>query len=151
MQTGIEPERLVFAPAHAGIDSPNALLPAADLFIAIHESSHAQSLIAALCAGVPCLATASPMANSVLHAAGVGDCVFESTATCYSKALQLGRNPAEVNALRDRTRLSVAQSPLFDVASRASERAMAWTLMVERSRAGLPPATFDVPQARTSG
>lgn len=133
------------------MDAPKSLLPAADLFLAMPESSHAQSLADALRAGLPCLATASPIASSVMQAAGFGDCVFESADAYISQARHLAQSPYELKALRERMRSSVAQSPLFDVASRATERALAWTLMVERSRAGLAPASFDVPVTVTSG
>ncbi len=151
MQAGIEPERLVFAFARTDLNNPDALLPVADLFLAAPESSDAQTLVSALRAGVPCIAAASPMAGSVMHAAGLGDCVFESVDAYISQARHLAQNPYELKALRERMRSSVAQSPLFDVASRATERALAWTFMVERTRAGLPPASFDVPLADTSG
>ncbi len=150
MQAGIESERLVFATAQAGMDAPKSLLPAADLFLAMPESSHAQSLADALRAGLPCLAAASPITNGVMHAAGLGDCVFESADAYISQARHLAQNPYELKALRERMRLSVAQSPLFDVASRATERALAWTYMVERSRAGLPPANFHIADFKLS-
>ncbi|MGB4118030.1 MAG: hypothetical protein WBK51_15930 [Polaromonas sp.] len=148
LQAGIAPERIIFLAAAADMQN---MLPLADLFLGTPGSHHALTLVATLRSGVPAIAAASPMANSVLSAAGLEDCYFNSTEVCLAKALELAQNPNALKALRERMHLTVALSPLFGAANRANERAKAWTLMVQRSRAGFPPTTFDVPMASTSG
>jgi protein O-GlcNAc transferase len=148
LQVGIHPERIIFLVITADLQN---LLPLADLFLTASGGNPAQTLIAALGSGVPAMAAALPMASSVLQAAGLGDGYFHSTEACLSRAFELAQNPNELKALRERVQLSVGKSPLVDAANRASERAVAWTVMVERSRAGLQPVSFDVPIANTSG
>lgn len=144
MQTGVPANRLIFAPVDANIE---VLLPLADLYLNASANSNHQTLTQVLRAGLPAMATGSRMATSVLHAAGLHDCFFENPEDYFAKALYLAQNPAALKALRERMQASVEQSPLFDMACRVSEKAAAWTQMVQRSRAGLVPETFDVQQA----
>lgn len=144
VHAGIQAERIIFA---AGNVSLSDLLPLAELYLDIAGNCDAPSLVQALRAGVPAITAmgstpASRMGGSILNAAGLPDCVFESHEAAFSKALHLAQNPTGLDALRRRVGQFVPQSPLFDVAGRVKERATAWTMMVERSRAGLPPATF---------
>lgn len=144
MLAGVQAEKIIFTAMDA---SARCLLPLADLFLDTPGNCDAPTLVQALRAGVPAITAtgstpASRMGGSILHAAGLPDCVFESYEVMFAEALHLAHNPAALKGLRERIKQSVPQSPLFDLASRAKEMAIAWTMMVERSRAGLAPATF---------
>ena len=140
-QADVPSKRLIFAPADA---DTHALLPLADMYLDTTGHGHAQSLIEGLQMGVPCIATGR-VANSVLTAAGLQSCVFDEPENSLLQAVHLAQNPDALKSLQESLRSSVRRSPIFDSQSRAGERAKAWMHMVERSRAGLVPATFDVP------
>ena len=103
----------------------------------------------ALAAGLPALTVAghnmaSRLGGSILHAAGLPQCVLESAADYVEIAVQLANNPAQLGALRRQLANNRQTAPLFDPAARVREWEAAWRHMVARQRAGLPPASFDV-------
>jgi predicted O-linked N-acetylglucosamine transferase (SPINDLY family) len=152
MLAGIQAQRIIFAKADS---NELSLLPLADLYLDMPGNCDAPSLIQALRAGVPAITaigstTASRMGGSILDAAGLSDCIFECREAMFAHALHLAQNPTALQALRERMQLHVSQSPLFDVPRRAKERAMVWTRMVERSRAGLAPATLNTADFKLS-
>lgn len=152
IHAGIQTERVIFAAVTIGVSD---LLPLAELYLDMPGNSDAPSLVQALRAGVPAITAmgrtpASRVGGSILYAAGLPDCVFQSHEAMFAQALYLAQNPTALEELRQRTGQSVPQSPLFDVACRAKERATAWTMMVERSRAGLPPASFHIADFKLS-
>ncbi len=145
-RTDVTADRLIFAPANADLQ---VLLPFADVYLDTGDHSDVPTLVQALQMGVPVIA-AGGLAGSVLTAARLEKCIFGTSEACLSAALHLAKSPAALEALRESVQSSIVQSPLFDPTSRASERARAWAMMVERSRAGLAPASFDVPLAGRS-
>ena len=133
-----------------------ACIKHADLFLDTLRFNAVQGLEDALRSGVPAISCegnnmASRLGASVLRAAGLPDCVLTTPDAYAAKATWLCQHPAALYILRERLATAHRSSPLFDTAARIKELEAAWAHMVQRSRAGLPPATFDVPQAGTSG
>jgi hypothetical protein len=145
---GVGPARLLFS---TPMDRSEALaaMRHADLFLDTLRLSAAQGLEDALQLGVPAITCAgkrpaSRLGGSILHAAGLAQCVLDSPEAYRAEAVRLGRDPGALRALRERAEAAAAAAPLFDLAARVKEWEAAWTVMAERSRAGLPPVAFDV-------
>jgi protein O-GlcNAc transferase len=146
---GIDAQRLVFADERSGTV---AALPLADLFLDTLRFNANQGLVDALRMGVPAVSCsghnmASRLGGSILCAAGLADCVFDEVQAYTDAVIALGRNRDALAALRQRLQLARPTAPLFDTAARVKEWEAMWTHMVLRQRAGLPPASFDVPAA----
>lgn len=153
---------LIAAATAAGIDSGRlvfqqrgsrarmlAAMPLADLFVDTLRFNANHGLVDALRMGVPAVSCAgqnmaSRLGGSILRAAGLADCVVESAAALTAKVLQLAQDPQTLLALRARLASQRDTAPLFDPAARVREWESAWSTMVDRHRAGLPPAAFDV-------
>lgn len=130
-----------------------AKLPLADVFLDTLRFNANHNLADALYLGVPAVTVAghnmaSRLGGSIIRAAGLADCVFE-TAEAYCQAVvTMGQQPDQLAALR--ARLAAQQqpgpdcAPLFDTPSRVREWEHMWTQMIGRQRAGLPPESFDV-------
>ena len=146
---GVAGSRLHFLPRSARPDML-ARMQLADLFMDTLRFNANHGLTDALRMGVPAVSCAgqsmaSRLGGSILRAAGLADCVVDSEAAYLDKVLQLGRNPAELATLRQRLAAAHSTAPLFDTAARVRDWESAWITMIERQRAGLPPAAFDVP------
>ncbi len=146
---GVGAERLLFSsssvrePMLAGLTQTGLCL---DTFL----TNSARALEDALNAGIPAITFAgSDMASrtggSILRAAGLPDCVMPSAEAYVKEAVRLGRDARALAELKERLLASRSVAPLFDIQSRVKQWESAWTMMVERFRAGLPPAAFDVP------
>lgn len=113
---GIDPQRLVFA-AGAPLDVHFARHALADLFLdTLPYNAHATACDA-LWAGLPvltCLGTsyAGRVAASMLLTAGLSELVTDNAQAYETLALELARDPARLQSLRDR--LGTRASPLFD-------------------------------------
>lgn len=149
-RAGIDPARLVFAPI---ADHPDHLrrLTLADLAL---DNLHTQGGVTtqdALYAGLPVL-TAVGVANtpsarlgaSLISAAGLPELIAAGRSDYAAKALALARDRGRLAALRRRLVESRATAPLFDIAGATRSLEAAYTGMVERWRAGLPPESFAV-------
>lgn len=148
---GVGPARLLFSTRmeRAGV---LAGLRHVDLFLDSLRINAMQGLEDALHLGVPAIScagssVASRMGGGMLHAAGLGHCVLDSAEAYQAEAVRLGRNPDALQDLRKQAQAAVAMAPLFDLAARVRDWETAWTTMTDRSRAGLPPAAFDVAPA----
>lgn len=146
---GIEEHRLCFATAATRKERLDSLA-LADLFIDTLRINARQDLRDALTLGIPAISCAgSGMAarvgGSMLHAAGLGDCVFDEEADYVAAVSRLGRDRAALQQLRTRLAAKLLTAPLFDLPARVRELEAAWTFMAERARAGLPPESFDQP------
>ena len=146
---GIAPQRIVFMQAMPRGEAL-AQMPLADLFLDTLRFNANHGLADALRMGVPAVSCAgqtmaSRLGGSIIRAAGLADCVVDSEAAYLDRVLHLGRNPAELAALRERLATAHSTAPLFDTAARVREWESAWVTMIERQRAGLPPIAFDVP------
>ncbi|CAN7246250.1 O-linked N-acetylglucosamine transferase family protein [Polaromonas sp. LjRoot131] len=148
---GVHESRLVFT--HRLTRSQSlACLKHADLFLDTLRFNANLGLEDALRMGVPALSCAgdsmaSRLGGSIIRAAGLPQCVMESRPAYVAEALRLGRNPQALQQLRQSLQAGKATAPLFDLAARVKEWEAAWAVMAERSRAGLPPAAFDVAPA----
>ncbi|WP_411877637.1 hypothetical protein [Polaromonas sp. YR568] len=148
---GVGPARLLFS---TRMERAGALagLRHVDLFLDSLRINAVQGLEDALHLGVPAVScagssVASRMGGGMLHAAGLGHCVLDSAEAYQAEAVRLGRKPDALQDLRKQAQAAVAMTPLFDLAARVRDWEKAWTTMTERSRAGLPPAAFDVAPA----
>ncbi|MBI2724773.1 MAG: hypothetical protein HYX42_00845 [Polaromonas sp.] len=152
---GINSKRLFFASPMTRAAMLGAM-QGTDLFLDTLAVNACEGLADAMRIGLPALtcpgeSMASRMGGSILSAAGLQECVVESREAYIAAATRLGRNSAELTALRQSMASRVAASPLFDTAARIRDWESAWTLMAERTHAGLPPSAFDVPAASAPG
>ena len=148
---GVNENRLLFAHRLSRAQSL-ACLKHADLFLDTLRFNANLGLEDALRMGVPAItcagnSMASRLGGSMVRAAGLPDCVMESPQAYVAEALRLGRNPPALRQLRQQLSAGKTAAPLFDLAARVRDWETAWTTMTERSRAGLPPAAFDVAPA----
>jgi predicted O-linked N-acetylglucosamine transferase (SPINDLY family) len=146
---GVNESRLLFANRLPRAQSL-ALMRHADLFLDTLRFNANRGMEDALRLGVPALSCAgnsmaSRLGGSMLHAAGLAECVLDTPDAYAAEAIRLGRNPVALQTLRRQAQALTPASPLFDLTARIRELEAAWTKMTERSRAGLPPAAFDVP------
>ena len=142
--------RLCFATASSHSERLHSLA-LADLFIDTLRVSARQDLSNALAMGVPALSCAgngraSRTGGSILHAAGLGDCVVDTEAAYIAAVLRLGRDRAALKQLRTRLQASLSTTPLFDLPARVRDLETAWMFMAGRARAGLPPGSLDLPR-----
>lgn len=146
---GIDASRLVFMQRWARAQLL-ARIGLADLFVDTLRFNANHGLADALRMGLPAVSCAgnsmaSRLGGSILHAAGLADCVSASKERLVQQVLRLGRDPAARAALRQRLADEQARAPLFEPQARVREWEWAWTEMVRRHQAGLPPCAFDVP------
>ena len=146
---GVDAPRLVFAP-RLPLPEHLARHRVADLFLDTLRYNAHTTASDALWAGLPVLTCAgntfaARVAASLLHAAGLPELVTHSPAAYEALALQLAREPAQLAALRARLAQQRDTCALFDTARFTRHMESAYTTMVQRQRAGLPPASFDVP------
>jgi protein O-GlcNAc transferase len=148
---GIHMNQIIFSGVLARSDML-AAMKQADLFLDTLRFNAVQGLEDALRMGIPAISCegsskASRLGGSLLRAAGLPECVVDTQEAYAAGVIRLGQNPIALKTLRQRLDLANESASLFDVASRIKEWEAAWTVMVERSRSGLLPETFDVPLA----
>lgn len=145
---GVEPARLVFAPkqAHAAY---LACYRHAGLFLDTTPYNAHTTASDALWAGCPVLTVpgrtfASRVAGSLNACLGLDAMNADDDEDFVGRAIALGRDPALLAAVRADLALARDRSPLFDMAGFARDFERAIRAMVDRSRAGLPPADLDL-------
>lgn len=151
---GIAASRLVFAKRMSRRDML-ARMALADLFVDALRFNANHGLVDALRMGIPAISCAgnsmaSRLGGSIIRAAGLPQCVFTDPASYVAQAIALGRDREKLAWLRQQLQLARPIAPLFDAQARVRECEAAWTVMVERYRAGLPPASFDVTASSVS-
>ena len=126
---GIDPARLVFMDKQP---QPEYLarLQLADLFLDTHPYNAHTTASDALWAGCPVLTRpgdtfAARVAGSLNHHLGLEEMNVADDAAFVDLAVALGRDPARLQALRDRLRAAKATSGLFDMAGFAADFAAA--------------------------
>ncbi len=145
---GVAPERIIFA----------GLLPKAehlarqrlaDLFLDTWCINGGTTASDALWAGLPLLTLpgerfGTRVAASLLECLGLKELIAGDREDYQRIALELARNDANLQALRARLAQARLDSPLFE--SREFTRGFEAALehMLQRHRAGLPPASFDL-------
>ena len=141
---GIDPARLVFAPflshhEHLGRQRH------ADLFLDTFVYNAHTTASDALWAGLPLVTMAGKtfqarVAASLLTAAGLPELITDTPEAYAALALDLARAPERLAALRAKLAANLPTCSLFDTAGYARGLETAFAAIVERQRAGLPPA-----------
>lgn len=103
-----------------------------------------------LWAGVPVVTRkghsfAARVSESLLNAIGLEDLVADDAAGFVRLAADLANDRSRVHALKARLEENRFRMPLFDAERFCRHLESAYLMMAERARAGLPPATIDVP------
>jgi len=142
---GVDPKRLVFARFTPSTPDFLARHRLADLFLdTLPYNAHATAANA-LGAGLPVLtckgeAFAGRVAASLLEAAGLPELVTESLEAYEARALELARDPAQLQALKEK--LALPTAALFDTGRFARNIEAAYVTMSEQRAS---PRSFSVP------
>jgi len=145
---GIAPERLVFAP-RLSPDANLARLALADLVLDTSPYNGHMTSSDTLWAGVPLVslagkAFAGRVAMSQLLAIGMGELVTHDPAAYEALALKLARDPALLNAVRDKLARGSDMAPLFDTGRMVQSVESAFATMLEIHNKGEAPRGFRV-------
>lgn len=148
---GVDDTRLVFAPFDER-EKYLARFALADLFLDTFLFNAMTTACDSLAAGLPVLTLPgrefpSRVAASLLHAAGFEDGIVETPGAYRDRAIEWGRHPDRLRALRREKLSRPAAMPLFDTQSRVRQLEQAYREMWRRHCLDLPPASFEV--ART--
>jgi predicted O-linked N-acetylglucosamine transferase (SPINDLY family) len=143
MGRGISPDRLVFAP-RLGRAAHLARHRRADLFVdTFHYGAHTTTsdalwtgLPVVTCCGAP---FASRVAASLLRAVGLPELITHSPADYRALAENLARDPARLDAARDKLAASRDACALFDARRFTRHLEAAYVAMWERSQRNAPP------------
>ncbi len=84
------------------------------------------------------------VAASVLTAIGLTELVTHSAEAYEKKALELAKNPAALEAIREKLIASRQNAPLFDTVRHCRNLEAAYAVMHERHENGEPPTPFTV-------
>ena len=136
-QSGVEVQRLIFAPRLPDVADHLARQRQADLFLDTLPYNAHTTACDALWAGVPlltCLGTTfvGRVAASLLKAIGLDELVTHSLEDYEALALKLAHNPAALAALRERLAHNKTTFPLFDTARTTRQIEAAYTAMWQR-------------------
>lgn len=145
---GVDPDRLVFAPA-AGRADHLARLPLADLFLDSFTVNAGNAARDALAAGVPVLTlpgqqSAARTSASLLQAAGLPEMIAESTQDYEAKAAELAADSTTAASLRSKLRTRQQTAALFSPERLARQVEAAFDAACERQQQGLAPAHLDL-------
>jgi protein O-GlcNAc transferase len=151
---GVSPERLVFARREPDAAAHLARQALADLFLDTWPYNAHQTACDALWAGLPVLTCSgrsfpSRVAGSLLRTAGVPELVCESFEHYERRALELARDRAQLQKLRERIR-AARVTPLFDMPRLCRHLEQAYLQMWQCHERGEPPRGFSV-SARPRG
>ncbi|MDQ0453802.1 O-linked N-acetylglucosamine transferase, SPINDLY family protein [Rhizobium paknamense] len=146
---GVASHQVAFA-TRANYASHIARLRAADLALDSHPYNGHTTTSDALWAGLPVIARrgsnfASRVSESLLSALNVPELLAEDEAGYEALAIELATDTAKRLALRKKIEANRFMAPLFDTERFTRHLERAYEMMVERQRAGLAPAAFDVP------
>ena len=145
---GVQPDRLVWA-ARLGHQEHLRRLACADLILDTQPYTMHTTAVDALAAGVPFLTCcgntmAGRVSSSLLHTAGLGDCVCVDAANYRQRMAALAADAQARGQLRLRFEAARTQSPLFDSTAFARYLEMGYDMAYARWQAGLPPADIAV-------
>jgi predicted O-linked N-acetylglucosamine transferase (SPINDLY family) len=145
---GIDPDRLVFAPAAPPAEHL-ARHRHADLFLDTRPVCAHTTASDALWAGLPLVSCVgesfvSRVSGSLLQALGLPELITETLADYEAVALRLARNPDELAQLRSRLWAARTDSGLYDPSSIARRLEAAYREMWRSHRSGGPPAAFSI-------
>ena len=145
---GIAASRIIFAP-RVGIESHITRLAQADLFIDTWPCNGHTTASDAMWAGVPVVTYsgeifASRVAGSLLHAVGLPELVCRDLASYKEKVLQLARDAALRQHLREHLVAARETADLFDSDAYTRDFGRLLWAMAERWSQGLPPESFQL-------
>ncbi len=140
---GVDPDRLVFA-GRIPLADHLARLKQADLFLDTHPYNAGATASNALRVGLPVLTRIGEsfparMGASLLNAVGLPELITGTPEAYEAMAVRLATHPEELVGLRSKLAANVPGSLLFDTKRATRNLEAAFTQMVERARAGLPP------------
>ena len=148
-QRGIAPERLVFAQRlplaeHLGRQR------LADLFLDTLPFNAGATASPALWAGLPVLTCmgetfAGRMGASLLRAIDLPELITTNQQDYEALAIELALNPERLRQLREGLERNRLTTPLFDTARFTRNLEAAYSAMLQRYHAGLPPGHIHVP------
>ncbi|MGG7517661.1 hypothetical protein ACQ3G6_07240 [Allorhizobium undicola] len=146
---GVDPARIIFT-GRAGYAEHIARLQAADIALDSYPYNGHTTTSDALWAGLPVVARkgrnfASRVSESLLKALDVPELVADTPEAYERLAIDLAHDRARLAALKATIQSNRLTTPLFDTARFTRHLEMAFEMMVERKKSGLPPAPFDVP------
>lgn len=149
---GLDPRRLIFA-SYLPYPQHLARLQLADLCLDTLPFNGGATTSDALWAGVPVVTCAGKsfaarMSGSLLHTLGLPELVTPSLSDYESLASRLAGDPSRLAGVRARLAQARMVSPAFDATRFCRHLEAAYTEMVRRHDAGLPPASFRVPPLR---
>lgn len=145
---GVDPTRLVFAPAVPLADHL-ARQRLADLFLdTFHYNAHTTASDA-LWAGLPLVTKAgrgfaARVAASLLHAVGLDELITTTDEAYFDLALALARDPVELAAVRSKLAANSLTMPLFDSALFVRHIEAGYETAYQRFFDGHSPADIDV-------
>lgn len=145
---GVAADRLIFAP-RAPLPEHLARHRAADLFLDTLPCNAHTTASDALWAGLPVLTCldetfARRVAASLLRAIRLPELVARTPAEYEALAVELATDADRLRAIRQRLAANRLTQPLFDISAYTAQLERAYTMMVERDRAQLPPEHFYV-------
>jgi protein O-GlcNAc transferase len=148
-QHGVAASRLVYAPHAGGIAEHLGRHALADLYLDTFPYNAHSTACDALWVGVPVLTCAgrsfaSRVAASALTAVGLPELITNDLREYENKALELGRDPQQLQALHARLAQNRLSSPLFDTVRFTQNLESAYDIMHERAKRGEAPHSFAV-------
>jgi predicted O-linked N-acetylglucosamine transferase (SPINDLY family) len=146
---GISTERIIFAQNMPSMAEHLARLRLADLFLDTLPYNAHTTASDALWVGLPVLtslgeAFAGRVAASLLTALCVPELITKSLSEYETVAVELARQPQNLQAVRDKIAANQLTTALFDTRRFASNLEAAYRLMVSRYQAGEPSAVIVV-------
>lgn len=145
---GVDPDRLIFS-GKAEKLRHLARHRLADLFLDTRYYTAHTTASDALVAGVPIITCpgdtfASRVTASMLKAIGLEELIFPSLESYAAAAIELGRDRAKVEALKQKVVANRPVWPLFDTARWVRNVERAYDLIWENYQAGNPPRQIDI-------
>ena len=140
---GVAADRLIFAP-RVPLPEHLARHRAADLFLDTLPCNAHTTASDALWAGLPVLTClgdtfAGRVAASLLRAIRLPELLARTPAEYEALAVELATDAGKLRAIRQRLAANRMTQPLFDIDAYTAQLERAYTMMVERDRAQLPP------------
>jgi predicted O-linked N-acetylglucosamine transferase (SPINDLY family) len=147
---GVDPARLIIAPREP-LERHLARLARADVFLDAFDWGAITGACDALWMGLPVVtrsgeAPAARTGAGMLGLAGVPELAADGTGPYVALAIRLATDPGYRAAMRARLLDGRTTSRLFDCRGRVRYLEAAYRQMAAQARAGLPPASFEVPQ-----
>ncbi len=150
LRRGVDAERLIFAKRMASPAEHLARHRAADLFLDTRPYNAHATAIDALWAGLPMLTFpgegfASRVAASLLKAVQLPELIATSPGNYEDMAVHMAENPQFHAGIREKLARNRLDSPLFDTRRFTRHLETAYSKLLERFHAGLPPEHIHVP------